>query len=195
MRDLVSIGDLRLQIYSAMAFGSHEFIYYEYANDHTYGDENGGFALFNIETEEYNWTYDAAKIVNNEVRSFEDAYLSFNWDGVMYKNADPMFDNPAFSYLDGDALTSHDRVKFVNVEQDTFMGTFKHKETGDDAFMVVNYTDPYFGLNDEVTLEFEGADALLMYRLGQKMIVELPSSGKYTMKLYPGEGRFIIPLK
>ena len=49
--------------------------------------------------------------------------------------------------------------------------------------------------NSEVTLNFKDAKGLLMYRLGQKVIVKLPKSGDYTFKLYPGEGRFIIPLK
>ena len=65
---------------------------------------------------------------------------------------------------------------------------------GNDAFMLLNYTDPYFDLDNRVTIEFKDADALLMYRLGQEMIVPL-KNGKYTFELYPGEGRFIIPIK
>lgn len=192
MRDMVSIGDFRLQIYTEMAFGSHEFIYYEYANARP--QTGFGYALFDLKNNVYNWTYDLAKTVNNEVHAFEDAFLAYNWDGVMYKCADEMLENQALAMLEGDALESHPRVKIKDCTQDVLMGTFKN-DKGDDAFMLVNYTDPYHQLDNEVKLHFNNAKALLMYRCGQKMIVNLPFSGDYTVKLYPGEGRFIIPIK
>ena len=192
MRDMTGIGDFRFQIYCNMAFGSHEITYYEYANSKS--PQEGGFALFNLQTNEYNWTFDLAAKVNNEVHNFEDAYLSFDWDGVMYKNADEMYENQAFDLLADDAIQKHPRVSIKSCEQDTLMGTFKNKK-GEDAFMVVNYTDPYKNLNNEVKLHFKKASKLLMYRMGEPMIVDLPLSGNYTLKLYPGEGRFIIPIK
>ena len=194
MRDIVSIGDFRLQIYSEMAFGSKEFIYYEYANN--IGEDTGtGYALFDTMKDKYNWTFDLASKVNNEVHAFEDAYLAYNWDGVMYKNADEIEENQAFEMISDYAFKSHPRVNIKKCEQDCFIGTFKHKENNDDAFMLVNYTDPYHQLSNEVTMHFNDAKALLMYRFGQKMIVNLPLNGNYTFKLTPGEGRFIIPIK
>lgn len=192
MRDPVGIGDFRFQVYCEMAFGSKEFIYYEFANDKP--QTGSGFALFDFQQNQFNWTYDLAAKVNNEVHAFEDAYLAYNWDGVMYKNANELYDNQAFSMIEDFALESHPRMKIKSCEQDTFAGTFKNAE-GDDAFMVVNYTDPYHNLSDEVKLHFNNARKLLMYRFGQKVVVDLPLSGDYTLKLYPGEGRFIIPIK
>ena len=125
----------------------------------------------------------------------EDAYLQYNWDGVMYKNGDEEEQNVCFTYLENDAYKTHPRVGFKKVSEDTLLTTFKHKETKDDAFMLVNWSNPYDKKNSEVTLNFKDAKGLLMYRLGQKVIVKLPKSGDYTFKLYPGEGRFIIPLK
>ena len=192
MRDMVSIGDFRFQIYCELAFGSRELTYYEYAN--VFSEEEGGFALFNTKTNEYNWTFDCAAKVNNEVHAFEDAYLSYNWDGFMYKNADEMYDNQAFDMISDDAIEKHPRLKIKDCSEDVLVGTFKNSDN-DDAFMVVNYTDPYHQKNNEVTLHFNNARGLLMYRYGQKVVVTLPRSGNYTMKLYPGEGRFIIPIK
>ena len=80
----------------------------------------------------------------------------------------------------------------MEIKKDALMGTFKDDE-GRDAFMLVNYNDPYFGEENEVTIEFKDAKALLMYRMGKQEVVKL-NKGKYTFKLYPGEGRFIIPL-
>lgn len=192
MRDLAGIGDLRLQIYSEMAFGSRDFIYYEYAN--TNPQSGTGYGLFDLQNDVYNWTYDAAKTVNNEVHAFEDAYLSYNWDGIMYYNANPDFENIAFTYLEGEAITNHPRVSFKSATQDTIMGTFKN-EKGDDAFMLVNFTDAYQNKTSKVTLHFNKARGLLTYRLGQRVLIKLPASRNYTFELYPGEGRFIIPIK
>ena len=61
--------------------------------------------------------------------------------------------------------------------------------------MLVNYTDPYYDLDNTVTVQFKDAKALLMYRFGEKHVVPLKKDGTYTFELYPGEGRFIIPLK
>jgi hypothetical protein len=190
LRDMTSIGDFRFQIACSMAFGAKEITYYCYSTET--GEDEGDFGLYDYKTGDYAWTYDLAKKVNAEAHAMEDAYCAYSWDGVMTHNADPMYENLSFLNIE-EQLESHPRVSFVESTQDAILGTFKNDE-GDDAFMLVNYTDPYFQLDNEVTLHFNDARGLLMYRLGQKMVVELPSSGDYTFKLYPGEGRFIIPL-
>ena len=86
-------------------------------------------------------------------------------------------------------------MKINSASEDTLLTSFKHKETNDDAFMLMNFTDPYENKIDEVTLKFNNAKGLLMYRFGQKMLVRLPSNGEYKFKLYPGEGRYLIPIK
>lgn len=192
MRDLAGIGDLRLQVYTEMAFGSRDFIYYEYGNTRSVTDT--GYALLNLQNGEYNWTYEAAKQVNNEVHAMEDAYLSYKWDGIMYRNASEEYENIGFTYIDDDAIKNHPRVAIKSATEDTIMGTFKN-ENGDDAFMLVNYTDAYQNKTSKVTLKFKNARGLLTYRLGQKVVIKLPASRTYTFELYPGEGRFIIPIK
>ena len=193
MRQMESIGDFRFQIYTNLAFGSREITYYEYANPYSF--ESGDYALLNLQDGSYNWTYEAAKKANWEAHGMEDAYVQYDWDGVMYKNGDEDEANISFTYLENDALETHPRVAIKKVTQDTLLTTFKHKESKDDAFMLVNESNPHDQLNNDVTLHFNDAKGLLMYRLGQKVIVKLPASGDYTFKLYPGEGRFIIPLK
>ena len=191
IRDLTSIGDLRFQIYTEMAFGSKEFNYYSYSTENT-GKEQG---LLNYMTGETTWLYESAKTANNEVLAMQDAYLAFEWEGVTYHNADIMMDNQSFANLRF-AMDSHERIQKIEATQDTLIGVFKGKEDKSlDAFMVVNYTDPYFQKDDEVTITFKDAKALLMYRLGKKIVVPLDENGSYTFKLYPGEGRFVIPLK
>ena len=193
MRDMVSIADFRFQIACEMAFGSREFIYYEYGNFIPV-EEGTGYALFDLQNNVYNWTYDCAKQANLEAHAIEDAYLSYQWDGVMYHNADDMIANPAFDVIEDYAMASHPRLSITSSEHDVFAGTFKNAD-GDDAFMVVNYTDPFHQQSNKVNLHFNNAKALLMYRYGQRMVVKLPFTGNYTLDLGPGEGRFIIPIK
>lgn len=190
LRDLTSIGDFRLQVYTNMAFGARQMTYYEYG---TFNSQNeGDFGLINLEDGTYNYTYDLAKTVNNEVHAFEDAYMNFDWDGVMcFSSLAKGKINPKFKEVTP-TLKSHPRIGEVEITKDALMGTFKDDE-GRDAFMLVNYNDPYFNEENEVTIEFKDAKALLMYRLGKQEVVKL-NKGKYTFKLYPGEGRFIIPL-
>lgn len=192
LRDMTSIADFRFQVYTSLAFGSNNLTYYEYASDKSQND--GEFALFNFMDGTYNYTYDLVKTVNNEVHSFENVLTSYNYDNVMYYNANELYDNQNFANLI-EFKENHDRVKIKKASQDTLLTTMKHKITNDDAFMLINFSDPYKNLDDEVTLKFSNAKALLMYRFGQKMVVRLPSNGEYTFKLYPGEGRYIIPIK
>ena len=186
IRSMTSIGDYRLQIASAMAFGAKEIAYYSYCG----GSEEG---ILNYNTGEYSWKYEAVKTANNEVHAMEDAYLHFDWDGVMYHNADELYDNQCFANITS-PMESHKRIKSIEATEDTLVGVFKDDQ-GMDAFMIVNFTDPYFDKDSEVTVQFKDAKALLMYRLGQKVVVDLPKDGSYTFKMYPGEGRFVIPLK
>jgi hypothetical protein len=190
LRDMTSIGDFRFQVYNAMAFGSQAITYYTYVGENSQSD--GQFALMDYETGEYNWTYGVASKVNNEVHAMEDAYRAYHWSGAMAKNANPLYDNQNFANMT--SLSESDpHLEISACDQDTLAGIFENDE-GAPAYMVTNFTDPYFQKNDTVTLTFKGAKGLLMYRLGQKVVVTLPTSGSYSMVLAPGEGRFCIPL-
>ena len=192
IRDLTSIADFRFQVYTNLAFGSKAMTYYCYANEKSASE--GSFALFNYIDGTYNYTYDLAKKVNNEIHAFEDALTPYTWSGVLYHNANELYDNQNFMNLTS-PLESHPRVSIQSGTEDTLLSTFKHEKNGDDSFLLLNFSDPYFNKEDKVTLQFKDAKALLMYRFGQKMIAGLPKDGTYTFSLYPGEGRYIIPLK
>lgn len=198
-RALDNIGDLRFQIYSGMAFGVREFIYYTYSSavDETNATANDGYSLYNYKNGEYTWVYDAAKQVNNEIHQMEDAYMAYDWEGTMFRNASEMVDNQLFANLTS-PMESHDRMQIESCTQDVMAGVFKAKDSesrAQDAFMFVNVTDPSEKTDSEVTVKFKDAKALLMYRYGEKKVVNLSKDGTYTLKLEPGEGRFVIPLK
>lgn len=199
MRQLESIEDLRFEIYSNLAFGARELYYYTYSSavdesDYTFDD---GYSLYNYKNNTYTWMYDAAKQVNNEIHQMEDAYLAYQWDGVMYKNADPLYDNQLFANLTT-PMESHDRMSIESCTNDVLAAVFKAKDqnfSAQDAFMFVNATEPSEKKPSEVTVKFKKAGRILMYRYGEQIVVPLASDGSYTFKLQPGEGRFVIPLK
>lgn len=199
MRAMENIGDIRFQIYSGMAFGVREFSYYTYSSavNETNPTSEDGYSLYDYTTGTYTWVYEAAKEVHAEVHEMDDAYMAYDWEGIMYRNANEMIDNPLFLNF-ASPMEEHERMEFVTNTQDVMAGVFKAKDADreeQDAFMFVNVTDPSQELENEVTVKFEKARALLMYRLGEKEIVELDSDGTYTFLLQPGEGRFVIPLK
>ncbi len=192
LRDLTSIGDFRFQVYSNLAFGAKQMTYYEYGTFNS--QQEGEFGLINLQDGTYNYTYEMAKVVNNEVHKFEDAYLHFNYDGVMCYSSKPAAQvNLSFRGV-ANKLESHPRIGSVKISEDAIMTSFKDAE-GNDAFMLVNYNDPMYDLDNTVTIQFNDARALLMYRFGEEIVVPLNKDGTYTFALYPGEGRFIIPLK
>ncbi len=184
-RDIIGVQDLRFQIYSGMAFGYTDFIYFGYATTGNYDK------LIDINCKP-TYRYYAAKTVNNEVHAWENVYTSFEWEGIMAFNGDDLAPSEAFEMLET-PLDSHPRIQSVKTTEDTLVGTFKDGEKRD-GFMFVNYSDPYLDKTAETTVTFNDAKALLMYRYGQKVIVPL-NKGAYTFKLEPGEGRFVIPLK
>lgn len=197
LRQLEQLSELRFQMYASMAFGVDEFIYYTYATAGDEQDSATGYGPYNSKTGEHSWIYEAAKEINNQILAMDHAYLAYKWDGVMYKNADDTVENPLFMNLAA-PRTSHYRMEIVSCTQDVLAGIFEAKSadnTAEDAFMFVNATEPSELLDSEVTVKFEDARALLMYRLGEEIVVDLDKDGTYTFVLEPGEGRFVIPLK
>lgn len=199
LRELDGIADIRFQAYSCMAFGARELVYYCYSTPVNESNPTDiiGYGIYDYMTGKYSWLYDATKQVNGEIHAMDDAYMAYDWEGVMFKNASEIIDNQLFANL-ASPMESHERMEIVSCSQDAMAGVFTAKDKksdAQDAFMVVNVTDPIEKLDNEVTLKFHDAKALLMYRHGEKQIVELGRDGEYTLLLEPGEGRFIIPLK
>ncbi|MCQ2742353.1 MAG: hypothetical protein MJ239_03535 [Bacilli bacterium] len=193
MRDLTSIGDIRMQLYTDLAFGSSKVTYYEYGCKN--GEAEGNYALLNLTNGELTKNYAYVKECNNEIKSFEKIVSCFEYDDIMCKLGDPDIPNLNFELLENNRgnVSSNDRVSIASCTQDVFMTSMKRKTDRSDAFMLVNFTDPFYKLNNTVTLNFKNTKALLVYKMGERQILESPS-GSYTFELEPGEGTFIVPL-
>ena len=197
IRATESVNDLYMQIYSALAYGSKEIIYYQFT-DHTMTDGTAGDGVISGTSlnpgNVYNWT----KQVNNEVAAFSNAYMSFTWKSasVFGKTNFTQFNNlkskaSAYGYLS--SVSSSASVLVGNFEDADGSYDYSAKY----GYMVVNYgnTDGATSATTAVTMTFNGTPArALVYQGGVPTVVTL-SGNALTLNLQLGEGAFIIPLK
>lgn len=193
-RALVGANDLRFQAYANLAFGVKEIPYYTYFNYYAPG-KDGCDSLIDCQTGARTSAYYWAKEVNNEIHSFEKAYLNFKWEGSMYLDAGMV--TQQFALLEK-SMTAHERLKNIRSNKDVVVGVFSDKDGAHgrtDGFMVMNYSDPYYankGEKDNVVLTFDNATHALVYKNGKQYIAEL-TDGKLSAYLEAGEGIFVVP--
>ena len=195
-RTLTSVADTTFQMYSFLAYGGagiQWFCYWSppaFSTTETFGESCIGRDGQPTEI------YDYVKAANLEIRSFEDIYLNFEWQGVMTKigtDNEEGGENACFNYLNYKVMSSHERIKSFKTQQDTLTGVFKDKE-GRDGFMIVNYTEPSAGLKNKVELEFNDCTHALVVKKGKTKEVKA-KNGKISFTMNAGEGYFVIPLR
>ncbi len=195
-RDIVDKSDLSYQVYTDMAFGINGFTYFTYRKSFLGGF--GGGCVENDVSCKPTVVYDWAKELNAEIAKFDHVYLSFDWNGVMGVNGsnntadDEEYANESFDLLKT-PLESLDCANSVKASEDTLIGQFKDND-GRDGLIVTNFSEPTSGLSDSIKFEFKDANRALVYRNGERKVYEV-KDGKMNLKLAPGEGVFIIPVK
>lgn len=189
-RGITSAADIRLQAYTNLAYGVDEMTYFVYSSN---GDTDSKTnALINFRTGAKSNAYTWAKSVNNEVRSFEKAYGSFKWKGVMTFGSNAQFNELTRN------LTSYERIKSANSSFDALIGIFEDEDNTFDfgaknAFMIVNFADPLGASGKKnIELEFNDSTKVLLYRNGRQEIVDL-TNGKLSLDMAVGDGAFVIP--
>jgi hypothetical protein len=193
-RALIGANDLRFQAYANLAFGVTEMLYYTYFNYYAPG-EDGCNSLIDCQTGKRTKAYYWAKEVNNEIHSFEKAYLNFEWVGTMYLDAGVATQQLALLET---SLSSHNRLTNMQSNADVLVGVFTDADGvngATDGFVVMNYSDPYYsnkGEMDNVVLTFNEATHVLVYKDGKQYVAEL-TDGKLSIYLEAGEGIFVVP--
>lgn len=191
-RALENIDDLRYQFYVNMAYGMQNFTYFTYTHSFIEGFGGGCVERENscTKTEIYDW----AKQVNAELAAFDHVYLDFEWNGTMplVGTQNPDEENGHFLSLTS-PLAALTCANSVSATQDALVGQFKDSK-GNDGLMVTNYTDPLDLIDNTVSFDFKNANRAMVYRGGEKKIYEI-KDGKLDIKLAPGEGVFVIPVK
>ncbi len=191
-REIYSIDDLRYQFYVDMAYGVQNFSYFTYT--HSFIEGFGGGCVEREVSCKKTALYDWAQEINAELAKFDHVYLSFDWNGTMpiVGTDNPDGENAHFMALKH-SLTALECANKVTATQDTLVGQFKDAD-GNDGLIVTNYTDPLDLVDDVVSFEFKNANRALVYRGGERKIYEV-KNGKLDIRLAPGEGVFVIPVK
>ena len=186
-RDIVK-EDITFQYYIGMAFGAKGFMNYHYAVPNYMADKLAPVSLSGSRTD----LWYSLKELHEQLRSWENVYLSFDWKGYMAlpANGGNLADNVFMANVTGNS-TSHERIKNVKNSEDTVIGYFRD-QNGNDGFMVNNFTEPSYGKRDNVSITFENATKAVVIFEGEKKTADL-SDGTLALSLAGGAAAFVIP--
>lgn len=185
---------LRFQAYVLLNFETSGFTYF------TYSSPDSGFSgsCVNLnKSQSLNDQYYYVKKINEELRAFENIYLNYKVDGVMpvysSENEDESDENPVMKMMKY-SVASLDGVSSVVASQDTLVSGMSDKD-GNKAMVITNFSNPYDGDSDEVTIRFDSSKKytrLALFRKGERKVYEIKNN-QITLELEMGEGVFVMP--
>jgi len=174
------------QIYSALAFGAKGFGYFTLGTGLAPGWGEALIKKDGTASESYYW----AKEINKEVCSFQDVYLSFNYQKTLAVDGEEA-ENQCINFLYMDKRPTLDKVSEIYAKEDALIGQFDNG--GQKAYMITNFAEPMLGKKNTVKMTFENANAVVVYADGQRNVYRL-IDGKAVFNLNIGEGVFAIPV-
>ncbi len=182
-----SATDIKFQMYTSMAFGANMFEFFCYCSNTAL---KFNALLTNLQpTDLYYYVKEAIA----EIASFDHVFLSFDWQGTMAINGkNNATSNSAFDVITDKTLKEASGIKSVSALEDCLIGSFKDAD-GNDGYLIVNYGEPTEGKKNTVSLEFEKAAGVAVYRYGIETVYGI-ASNKTDLELDAGEGVFLIPL-
>lgn len=203
LRSLEGAQDIRYQMYSGLAFGTQEFIYYHYQGTSDSSNTNATSRdpknfMYDYTSQTYTQVYDWAKEVNTEIHTLDDIYTQYKWVDIAYMKGTGSTHNAGLDNLSTKNTSgTYGDVSITSCDQDTLVGIFNAKDANSDkkdAYMFVNVSNPTNNVSDTVTATFaSGTKAVAVWQGGVRKTVNL-SDNTYTFTLRSGEGAFIIPL-
>ena len=190
-------GDMRWQVYSALAFGADHLCYYCYSVPK--GREYN-YCILNADNTPSKM-YDFVKEINNEIQSFSSAFLAYDWDqsiGVP-GSVDHSLRVSAIEYdemLEYATLENAKHYVAAKGTQDLVVSRFESEEHGE-AYMLVNFAENN-GKANSVNATFKDCGAVAIYGgeeyNGTPEIITLDENGNFAVDLAYGEGIFVVPL-
>ena len=130
--------------------------------------------------------------VISEVRAYESIYMNSEWKGVMTYSADKLLGNDVFDGVTT-PLESHDRIKSFSGKSDFAIAAYEDKD-GRDGFLLFNANNPEDDTVNEITIKFENANYVYLYKNGRKLIVKL-DDGLFKMTMNSCNAYYIVPVK
>ena len=194
---------LRLQLYSALAFGADSLSWWAYTT------ANGIYDAAIDKDGNTTGVYTSIQNVNNELASFGSLYQDYTWKGVIMSSPSKGF----FGYGADAQYNAYQKVKDESVFQkyllsasDTqsfssisgsgsnYIVSVMEDEDGAEGFVVVNYSAIKDNKTLKLTFKANEQGNYAIYKSGAMETVEIGTSG-YTLTLAPGEGAFIAVAK
>lgn len=185
--------DIRWQTNVMLAYG------YDIIGHFTYGSFSTAERVIDDDTAQRTELYYKIQKVNNEARSIEKIYKSFEWQGTAIaegeeRDVDSLCESVWSDFVEEEIPG----VKKIDSTQNVLCGIFKDKNQNM-GYMLTNAINPYREVTAETIVEFDKAYKGVLvidknYAENGWTIVDL-NKGKCTITLAPGEGKFIIPLK
>ncbi len=185
-RTVKTYADIAWQVYTSMAYGVKGVQTFTYWTLLSNGEtEKITGALVDREGNKMPAWYAMQRVIR-EVRSFEDLYMRYHWQGTMpVRGENP--ENPNFSALKK-PLKEHKAVSDIHAEADCIIGAFE--ENGKYAFLIANFTDPAMRKTAKIFVRF-ASEKILVCRGGKREEVQL-DEGKFSCTLESGEGAFLV---
>ena len=174
------------QIYSALAFGAKGFGYFTLGTGLAPGWGEALIKKDGTASESYFW----AKEINAEVCSFQDVYLSFNYEKTLAVDGEKSA-NQCINFMYMDARPTLDGISNISAKEDALIGQFENG--GQKAYMITNFAEPMLGKKNTVSMTFTNANAVVVYVNGKSSVYRL-IDGKAVFNLNIGEGVFAIPV-
>lgn len=180
--------DLEFQIFVNLAFGAKGYRYFVVGQDLIDGaDAEGLIGKDGYPTRYYYY----AQELNGKVRSFDELLFDYTWQGIIPKNGTAHTAN--ITSVATQSATTSSRITASSATEDTLIGVYSNTNLSNpDAYIIMNYSNPYFGYKDTVSITFNNATSALVYDGGDVKTVSL-ANGVFTTRLNEGEGIFVIP--
>ena len=136
--------------------------------------------------------YYNVKEINEHLSNLSEAYMNFEWQGVMIIKGKLNCARDDFSDLEY-SLKSFEGIKSVNSDENLLIGCFCDKK-GNFGYMITNYSDPLDLKDAFIEIDFGKNEKAFIYSKSTNCCVKL-MNGVFKIKLEGGNGVFVIPQK
>ena len=183
-----TLAELRWQVYMNLAMGAKKLNYFAFGQQ-----DNGMYMCIGTDTTPI---YDLVVEMNNELNAVDYVFASFEtWVGLKTfaatgKDLSTGLQMVADKGQNLDGLTN---VTSVTTSKELVVGEMIDGD-GNHGYMLVGYGDPMIdGEATDVSINFDGAAGFIVYRGGERTLVEAVD-GVFSATLLAGEGVFVIPV-
>lgn len=186
-----TLAEIRWQVYMNIAMGAKKINYFAFGQ----GD-NGEYMTVDLNPTPI---YVLVQQANEELNRVDHVFASFEtWVGL--KTYGATGSNTLSAGLQmvadrGQNLQSLTGVSSVTTSKELVVGEMIDGN-GNHGYMLVGYGDPMLddGTPTQVSMTFDGAAGFIVYRNGERTLVEAQGDGVFSTTLEAGDGVFVIPV-